>query len=88
MRMAKQDKAVQLLGEALALAEPDGFIRIFVDEGPANGGTCCERPRKRGITPELCSSSYWQPLASWEAESAASDCALASPALDRAAERT
>jgi len=27
------EKAVQLLGEALALAEPEGFIRIFVDEG-------------------------------------------------------
>ena len=29
----ERDKAVQLLGEALALAEPEGFIRIFVDEG-------------------------------------------------------
>jgi LuxR family maltose regulon positive regulatory protein len=29
----EMDKAVQLLGEALALAEPGGFIRIFVDEG-------------------------------------------------------
>ena len=28
-----KDEAVQLLGEALALAEPGGFIRIFVDEG-------------------------------------------------------
>lgn len=28
------DNAVQVLGEALALAEPGGFIRIFVDEGP------------------------------------------------------
>ncbi len=27
------DRAVQLLGEALALAEPGGFIRTFVDEG-------------------------------------------------------
>jgi ATP/maltotriose-dependent transcriptional regulator MalT len=27
------DEAVQLLGEALALAEPGGFIRCFVDEG-------------------------------------------------------
>ncbi|NHN28239.1 LuxR C-terminal-related transcriptional regulator [Paenibacillus agricola] len=27
------DRAVQLLGEALLLAEPGGFIRIFVDEG-------------------------------------------------------
>ena len=29
----EQDRAVQLLGEALALAEPGGFIRIFIDEG-------------------------------------------------------
>ncbi|MHB0857954.1 MAG: LuxR C-terminal-related transcriptional regulator [Anaerolineae bacterium] len=28
-----QDKALQILGEALALAEPGGFIRLFVDEG-------------------------------------------------------
>jgi LuxR family maltose regulon positive regulatory protein len=28
-----KDKAVQLLSDALALAEPGGFIRIFVDEG-------------------------------------------------------
>ena len=29
----EKDKAVQLLGEALALAEPGGFIRLFLDEG-------------------------------------------------------
>jgi LuxR family maltose regulon positive regulatory protein len=29
----EKDKAVQLLGDALKLAEPGGFIRIFVDEG-------------------------------------------------------
>jgi LuxR family maltose regulon positive regulatory protein len=28
-----KDEALQLLGEALALAEPGGFIRLFVDEG-------------------------------------------------------
>jgi LuxR family maltose regulon positive regulatory protein len=27
------DQAVQLLGDALALAEPGGFVRLFVDEG-------------------------------------------------------
>ena len=27
------DRATQLLGDALALAEPGGFIRLFVDEG-------------------------------------------------------
>jgi len=29
----EKDEAAQLLGDALALAEPGGFIRIFVDEG-------------------------------------------------------
>ena len=29
----EQDQAVQVLCDALALAEPDGFIRTFVDEG-------------------------------------------------------
>jgi LuxR family maltose regulon positive regulatory protein len=29
----EKDKALQLLGDALALAEPGGFVRIFVDEG-------------------------------------------------------
>jgi len=29
----EKDKAVQLLSETLALAEPEGFVRIFVDEG-------------------------------------------------------
>lgn len=29
----EKDKALQLLADALALAEPGGFIRIFVDEG-------------------------------------------------------
>jgi LuxR family maltose regulon positive regulatory protein len=31
----EKDRAVELLGEALALAEPGGFIRIFLDEGLA-----------------------------------------------------
>jgi LuxR family maltose regulon positive regulatory protein len=30
---SEKEKAVQVLGEALALAEPGGFIRLFVDEG-------------------------------------------------------
>jgi LuxR family maltose regulon positive regulatory protein len=30
---AETDNAVQLLGDALTLAQPGGFIRIFVDEG-------------------------------------------------------
>src|ERR1044071_1028930 len=29
----KEDRALQVLEEALALAEPGGFIRLFLDEG-------------------------------------------------------
>ena len=29
----EKDEAAHLLGDALALAEPGGFIRLFVDEG-------------------------------------------------------
>ncbi len=31
----EKDRAAQVLGEALALAEPGGFVRIFVDQGEA-----------------------------------------------------
>ena len=29
----EKDKAIQMLGEALVLAEPGGYIRLFIDEG-------------------------------------------------------
>lgn len=45
------DQAVQLLGEALALAEPGGFIRIFVDEGPPIAPVLAEA-RARGMLPD------------------------------------
>jgi LuxR family maltose regulon positive regulatory protein len=44
------DKAVQLLGEALALAEAEGFVRIFVDEGTPMEALLREAAKK-GITP-------------------------------------
>ncbi len=30
------------LERALDLAEPEGYVRVFVDEGAADGGRCCE----------------------------------------------
>ena len=44
-------KAVELLDEALALAEPGGFIRIFVDEG-APMARLLREALSRGVRPE------------------------------------
>jgi LuxR family maltose regulon positive regulatory protein len=47
----ENDKAVQVLGDALALAQPGGFIRLFVDEGPPMARLLREAAA-RGIAPE------------------------------------
>jgi len=49
---AQGDKkqAVQVLAEALALAEPGGFIRIFVDEGPPMAALLQEIARQGGAS--------------------------------------
>jgi LuxR family maltose regulon positive regulatory protein len=47
----EKDKAVQVLGDALALAEPGGFIRTFVDEGPPMVQLLSEASA-RGILPD------------------------------------
>jgi LuxR family maltose regulon positive regulatory protein len=46
----EKDKAAQLLDDALALAEPGGFIRLFVDEGPPMAHLLYET-HSRGIAP-------------------------------------
>ncbi|PYT09779.1 MAG: LuxR family transcriptional regulator, partial [Acidobacteria bacterium] len=51
----EKDKALQLVGDALALAEPGGFIRIFVDEGIPMAHLLSEaasHPIMRGILPD------------------------------------
>ena len=59
----EKDKAVQLLGDALALAEPGGFIRIFVDEGLPMAQLLSEAAA-RGIMPDYVGKL----LAAFEAE--------------------
>ncbi|HLE51982.1 MAG TPA: LuxR C-terminal-related transcriptional regulator [Anaerolineales bacterium] len=46
----EMDRAVKVLGDALALAEPGGFIRIFVDEGQSMAYLLNET-LNRGIAP-------------------------------------
>ena len=38
------------MGRALTLAEPEGYVRVFVDEGPPMAGLL-EAAAKRGIAP-------------------------------------
>jgi LuxR family transcriptional regulator, maltose regulon positive regulatory protein len=45
------DRAIQVLGQSLALAEPGGFIRIFVDEGPRMAQLLFDA-LSQGIVPE------------------------------------
>jgi LuxR family maltose regulon positive regulatory protein len=59
----KKDEAVQLLGDALALAEPEGFIRIVVDEVLPMAQLLSEAAA-RGIMPTYCGNL----LAVFEAE--------------------
>jgi LuxR family maltose regulon positive regulatory protein len=47
----EKDRAVQVLGETLALAEPGGFVRTFVDEGPPMAQLLSEASA-RGISPD------------------------------------
>ena len=51
------EQAVQVLGEALALAEPGGFIRIFVDEGVPMAQLLSETAA-HGIMPEYIQAGY------------------------------
>ncbi|MCB0063848.1 MAG: tetratricopeptide repeat protein, partial [Caldilineaceae bacterium] len=50
----RREEAVQLLGETLALAEPGGWIRLFVDEGPSLAGLLTQLAPQAalyGVTP-------------------------------------
>ena len=57
MRAGETDEAVQMLGDALALAEPGGFIRIFVDEGLPMAQLLSEAAA-RGIRPDYVASCW------------------------------
>jgi LuxR family maltose regulon positive regulatory protein len=46
-----KDAAVQVVSDALALAQPGGFIRLFVDEGPPMARLLREAAA-RGIAPQ------------------------------------
>jgi LuxR family maltose regulon positive regulatory protein len=59
----EKEMAVQQLGEALAMAEPGGFIRVFVDEGRQMAQLLTETAAS-GIMPDYCGKL----LAVFEAE--------------------
>ena len=64
----KGEQALGALKEALELAEPGGFIRIFVDEGPSMAGLL-SKAAAQGIMPDYISKL----LAAFEAEGKSGD---------------
>jgi len=50
----ESDQAINILEQALTLAEPEGYIRIFVDEGPSMASLLYEA-LKRSILPDYIS---------------------------------
>ena len=59
----EKEQAMKVLGEALALAEPGGFLRVFVDEGPFMAQLLSEA-KTQGIMPDYVGKL----LAAFEAE--------------------
>jgi LuxR family maltose regulon positive regulatory protein len=59
----EKDQALQVLGDALALAEPGGFVRIFIDEGAPMARLLSEAAARR-IMPDYTAKL----LAAFEAE--------------------
>jgi LuxR family transcriptional regulator, maltose regulon positive regulatory protein len=78
------DEAVQRIGEALSLAEPGGYIRLFVDEGPPMARLLSE-VAARGMMPDTIGKL----LAVFEAEQQRADTstALAQALIDPLSER-
>jgi LuxR family maltose regulon positive regulatory protein len=64
----EKDKAVQVLGDALTLAEPGGHVRIFVDEGSPMAQLLSEAAA-RGLMPDYVNKL----LAAFEAEALKSE---------------
>ena len=70
----EKDKALQVLGDALTLAAPDGFIRIFIDEGLPMAQLLAEAATQ-GMMPDYIGKL----LAAYEAEKQTSQDALSRP---------
>ena len=76
------DKALQALGDALMLAEPDGFMRIFLDEGTVMAQLLSDA-MAQGMMPGYVSKL----LAVFEAEKQEPDLPLPQALIDPLSER-
>jgi LuxR family maltose regulon positive regulatory protein len=77
------EQVMDAIAEALSLAEPGGWVRIFLDEGPALAGLL-RRAASQGVTPAYVASL----LAAFDAaESAEPQYRLAQPLVEPLSER-
>jgi LuxR family maltose regulon positive regulatory protein len=78
----EEEQAVQLLGEALVLAEPGGFIRVFVDEGQPMARLLHEAAT-RGISPDYVRQLLAAFPSAESGETQASESELVEPLSER-----
>ena len=78
----EEEQAVQLLGEALVLAEPGGFIRVFVDEGQPVARLLHEAAT-RGISPDYVRQLLAAFPSAESGETQASESELVEPLSER-----
>lgn len=76
------DKAVQVLREVLPLAEPGGFIRIFVDEGLP-----MEKLLSEAATREIVTDYVSKLLAAFETEKQTTDAKSSQPLVELLSQR-
>jgi LuxR family transcriptional regulator, maltose regulon positive regulatory protein len=90
----EHEQAVQVLGEALTLAEPQGYIRLFLDEGPPMAQLLREA-NAHGIMPDYTGkllagfetqgqeSTSVSPIPDWQSQSPPASQSLIEPLSQR-----
>ncbi len=80
--LGERDRALRRLGEALALAEPEGFIRLFLDKGQPMQQVLAEAAA-RGMRPDYVARL----LAAFDVEPRADDAQSTQPLPDPLSQR-
>jgi LuxR family maltose regulon positive regulatory protein len=60
--IGEEDRAIGVLAAALTLGHPEGYVRVFADEGEPMRALLGRQPRTEA-TPQSCGCGGWWPVA-------------------------